>query len=111
MTAVGVLQKALAQGGRVEWNPPDKPRLFAPPSLHEAIKADRETVKEILRRAAIFRGQAAEFIQDGKAIPRLVLPDRPDGDGCLSCGVPIPSRRYRCEACTLAVTLALQSDT
>lgn len=107
MTAVAVLQQALAQGGRVEWNPPDKPKLFAPPSLHEAIKADRDTVKEILRRAAIFRKQAAEFIQDGRPLRILALPGCPEG-GCISCGDSLDGRRYRCEVCTLAVTLALE---
>jgi hypothetical protein len=108
MTAVAVLTEALARGGKVVWEPPDKPRLLAPPSLHDAIKADRETVKEILRRAAIFREQAERFIRQGRLLPVLTLPDYQGVDGCLSCGAPLQGRRYRCEVCALAVALALE---
>ena len=65
------------------------------------------TDKEILRRAAIFREQAERFIRQGKPLPILTLPERSEGDGCCSCGAPIQDRRYRCELCALAVTLAL----
>lgn len=108
MTAVAVLQQALARGGKVVWESPEKPRLFAPPSLHEAIKADRETVKEILRRAAIFRHQAWDFIRQGRPIPILALPEHQGIEGCQSCGSPLHGRRYRCEVCSLAVALALE---
>jgi hypothetical protein len=104
MTAVAVLTEALARGGKVVWDPPGRPRLLAPPSLHEAIKADRETVKEILRRAAILREQA----QRPGPWPILVLPDRQEGAGCLSCGIAIGADRFRCEVCALAVVLALE---
>lgn len=108
MTAVAVLTEALTRGGKVVWNPPDRPRLLAPPSLHEKIKADRETVKEILRRAAIFREQAWGFIRQGRPLPILALPEHPGGEGCSSCGSVLAGRRYRCEVCTLAVRLALE---
>jgi len=101
MTAVAVLTEALARGGRVVWEPPDKPRLLAPPSLHEAIKADRETVKETLHRAGIFREQA----RTPGPWPYLTLPGVED-DGCISCGAPLGGRRYRCPLCELAVKLA-----
>jgi hypothetical protein len=107
VTAVVVLTEALARGGKVVWDPPDRPRLLAPPSLHAAIKADRETVKEILRRAAIFREQAEGFIRPGKALRVLALPGV-ERDGCISCGAPLRGRRYRCEVCALAVRLALE---
>lgn len=100
--------EALTRGGKVVWEPPDEPQLLAPPSLHQAIKADRETVKEILRRAAIFREQAERFIRQGKPLLALALPERPEGNGCWSCGAPLRDRRYRCESCELAVTLALE---
>jgi hypothetical protein len=108
VTGIAVLTEALARGGKVVWEPPDKPRLLAPPSLHEAIKADRETVKEILRRAAIFRDQAAQFIRHGEALPFLALPGRLEGDGCWSCGVLVEAGHFRCELCALAVALALE---
>ncbi len=108
MTAVAVLQEALARGGRVEWSPPDKPRLLAPPSLHAAIKADRETVKEILRRAAIFREQATRFLREGRGFPILAIPEHEGLEGCHSCGSPLHGRRYRCDLCALAVALALE---
>ena len=108
MTGVAVLTEAMTRGGKVVWDPPDKPRLLAPPSLHQALKADRETVKEVLRRAAIFREQATRFVREGRALPILALQDRPEGDGCASCGTPLNGRRYRCEVCALAVALALE---
>jgi len=108
MNAVVILTEALARGGKVVWDPPDRPRLLAPPRLHQAIKADRGTVKEILRRAATFREQARRFIQHGRLLPILALPDRPEGDGCLSCGAALEGRPYRCELCALAVKLALE---
>lgn len=109
MTAVAVLTEALTRGGRVVFDPPDKPRLFAPPSLHEAIKADRATVKEILRRAAIFREQAERFIRAGRGLPVFALPGCPQG-GCISCGGDLAGGRYRCPVCTLAVTIALETE-
>jgi hypothetical protein len=75
--------------------------------LHQAIKADRETVKEILRRAAIFREQATRFIREGRALPTLALPEHQGLEGCQSCGNPLHGRRYRCDLCALAVGLAL----
>ncbi len=105
MTAVAVLTEALARGGRVVWEPTEKPRLLAPPSLHPKIKADRETVKEILRRAAEFRRQA----QTPGPIPFLHLPGCLEGDGlCLSCGTKVDLGHFRCPACTLAVNIALE---
>jgi hypothetical protein len=104
VTAVAVLTEALARGGRVVWEPPDKPRLLAPPSLHDAIKADRETVKEILRRAAILRKAATTH----GPCPILALPEHPGGGGCLSCGDPVTGGHFRCPLCALAVALALE---
>jgi len=104
MNAVVILTEALARGGKVVWDPPDRPRLLAPPRLHQAIKADRGTVKEILRRAATFREQA----RTPGPWPYLTLPGV-EGDGCISCGVPLsPGQRYRCPVCELAVKLALE---
>lgn len=104
MTAVGVLVEALTRGGKVVWDPPNRPRLFAPPSLHEAIRADRKTVKEILRRAAILRVQATTY----GPCPLLALPEHPGAGGCLSCGDPVDAGHFRCPLCALAVRIALQ---
>lgn len=108
MGSCAVLTEALARGGKVVWDPPDRPRLLAPRSLHEAIKADRATVKEILRRAAIFRDQAERFIRQGRLLPVLALPDHQGVDGCWSCGATVPPGHFRCEVCSLAVALALE---
>ena len=105
MTAVAVLTEALARGGKVMWDSPDKPRLLAPPSLHEAIKADRATVKEILRRAAILRAEATTC----GPCPILALPEHPGAGGCLSCGDPVEPGHFRCSLCNLAVNLALEA--
>jgi hypothetical protein len=107
MGAVTLLAEALAQGGKVLWDPPERPKLILPKGVRERLEADRETIREVLRRAAIFRGQANVFIRGGRLLPVLALPDRPEGEGCWSCGQPAPSRRYRCDVCGLAVALAL----
>jgi hypothetical protein len=106
MTTVAILTEALARGGKVVWDPPGKPRLLAPRSLHDAIKADRETVKEILRRGAILRAQAERFIRHGGPLPILALPDAPPGP-CISCGGDLAGGWYRCPMCALAVRVAL----
>ncbi len=105
MTGVAVLSDALGKGARVVFDGSDEPRLLAPQTLHDAILANRETVKEILRRAAIFRQQAHS------PGPWPILTLRGVGaDGCISCGAqPASDRRYRCEVCALAVRLALES--
>ena len=92
MSGVLALSEALARGGRVVWDAP-KPRLLVPPSLRPKVEADREAVREILRRAALFRDQAAAFIRDGRPLPTLAFPEY-DGrtrGGCISCGAP-PAR-------------------
>lgn|SRR5574341_172032 len=105
MTGVAVLTKALARGAYVVFDPPDKPKLIAPPSLHDAIKADRGTVKEILRRAAILHRQA----QTPGPLPVLALPEHPGADGCISCGDPVDAEQFRCPLCSLAVKIALET--
>jgi hypothetical protein len=104
MTGVAVLREVLTRGARVVFDPPDNPRLLAPPSLHERIKADRDTIKEILRRAAILRHQ----FQTPGPLPILVLPEHPGGDGCLSCGDPMDAGHFRCPLCALAINIALE---
>jgi hypothetical protein len=108
MTAVAILSEALARGGRLLWDPPQKPRLLIPTALRAQLDPERETVREVIRRATIFRQQALAFIQPGQALPILALPERPEGEGCLSCGIPIDAGHYRCDMCALAVNLALE---
>ncbi len=105
MTGATALGEALTQGGRVEWDATERPRLLVPRSLRPKVEADRETVREVLRRAAIFRGQVGQ----ARPIPFLHLPEHPGGGpGCLSCGASLsPARWCRCELCEVAVRLAL----
>jgi hypothetical protein len=103
---VTILAEALANGARVELGPPH--RLWIGKSYRERLEPDRETVREILRRAVVFREQAAGFILDGRPLPILALPGCQEGDGCISCGTALEGRRFRCEVCTLAVKLALE---
>jgi hypothetical protein len=109
MGAVTVLAEALAHGGKVVWEPPERPKLILPKGVRERLEPDREAVKEILRRAAIFREQALTFIREGRTLLILCLAEHPGRGGCLSCGTPLDSRTYRCSICTLAVTLALET--
>lgn len=109
MTGVAALAEVLARGGRVVWDAP-RPRLLMPPDLRERVLADRETVRELLRRAVIFRGQAERFIRDGRPLPVLALPEHRGDRGCISCGAPAGPGPFRCAVCALAVGLALQGN-
>ncbi len=109
MGPVELLTDALAQGGKVLWDPPDRPKLLFPRGVRERLEPDRETVREVLHRAIIFREQARAFIEDGKPLLLLVLPGAPDSPGaCISCGRDVIPGRYRCSVCDLAVRLALE---
>ena len=103
MNGCTVLEDALAKGGKVVWDPPTKPQLFVPKGMVVLIQQDIATVKEVMRRAVAFRGQA----QTPGPIPLLILPGHQGGEGCLSCGTPVERGHFRCEVCTLAVVLAL----
>jgi hypothetical protein len=63
------------------------------------------TVKEVVRRAGLFREQA----QTPGPVPLLVLPGYQGdaADRCVSCGVKVEERAFRCTVCALAVSLAL----
>ena len=109
MNGCAVLEDALAKGGKVVWDPPARPRLFVPKGMGAKIQEDLATVREVLRRATIFREQAAAFIREGGAIPFLALPEHGQGDGCFSCGALVERGRFRCAICALAVTLVLKT--
>jgi len=106
MTAEAVLATILEAGGQVIPDP-DRPRLLVPPALKPLVLDHREVLRELLRRAAIFRQQAARFLQEGRALPLLLLPEHPGADGCLSCGATVAAGSFRCPLCALAVQLAL----
>ena len=98
-----ILEEALAKGGRVIFEPPDHPRLLVPRGMAAKLQDDLDTIREVLRRAILFREQA----QTTSTLPLLVLPGHQGGEGCLSCGTPVERGHFRCEVCTLAVVLAL----
>jgi len=104
MTGLIALSEALARGGRVAWDRVP-PRLLVPPALRPKVEADRATVREVLRRAAVFRAQA----QAPGPVPFLYLPEAGGQDGgCLSCADALEDgRRFRCRLCELAVRIAL----
>ncbi|MBI4391131.1 MAG: hypothetical protein HY575_04550 [candidate division NC10 bacterium] len=107
MGGVIALKEALALGGRVVWNPPERPRLLVPAGHRDRLLADRETIREVLRRAVIFRAQA----RTTGPLPILALPDAPlDGPGCMSCGSWAEPDHFRCAVCALAVALALDVE-
>ena len=109
MTGVLALTEALDRGARVVWDPPERPRLLVPRELRPRVEADRETVRAIMQRAAIFRAQAERFIRQGRGFPFLSLPEARGRDrGCLSCGAPVDeARHFRCPLCVVAVRIAL----
>ncbi len=102
MSGCTALEEALAQGGRVIFEA-DRPRLLVPKGMRDKIQEDIATVREVLRRATLFRGQANSH----GLVPLLVLPDYQGGGGCLSCGISVGSGHFRCQLCVLAVALAL----
>ncbi len=107
MEALTLLADALSNGGRVEWEP--ETRLLLPRGVRQRLEPDRETIREVLRRAKVFREQAQEFIRQGRLLPVLALPGAPETPGgCLSCGGTLYEGQYRCPMCALAVKLALE---
>lgn len=42
MVDVGALAEALAAGGRILWDPPERPRLLVPKDLRPRVEADRD---------------------------------------------------------------------
>lgn len=81
MGALILLAEALAHGGKVLWDPLERPKLILPKGTRERLEPDRETIREVLRRATILREQAQRFIRDGRALPILALPEHQGGTG------------------------------
>ncbi len=108
MGAVTILAETLAHGGRVLWDPLERPRLLLPRGIRERLEPDRETIREVLRRAVVFREQANAFIRRGQALPILALPEHQGREGCISCGCSVDGGGFRCAVCALAVKLALE---
>ena len=108
MSGAAVLAEALAAGARVEWPGPTRARLLVPPDLRARVLAESDTVREVLRRAAVFRGQA----HAPGPVPFLHLPEAKGRDGgCLSCGAPVDeARHFRCPLCVLAVRIVLDME-
>jgi len=101
-----LLEEAIAKGGKIEWrDSPSLPRLFVPQGMGVKLQEDLPTVREVLRRAADFRGQ----LHTPGPAPLLRLTEHTGDEGCLSCGEPIERSRFRCPICVLAVALALET--
>jgi hypothetical protein len=72
----------------------------------EAIRQEADEVREVLRRAVVFRRQL-DASAGRPFVPLLVLPEAPSFrfGACISCGVQ--TERWRCPFCLAAVYLAL----
>ena len=111
MTALVTLARALVDGGAVVWPSTDRPRIRVASRwatvLREQPEPARAELREMLRRASIFRLQIAAT-KGTPVIPLLTLPDVPEirSGACISCGDSIPSG-WRCGACRMAVSIAL----
>ena len=105
MAGVLTLSRALIAGGTVLWEPPDRPRLRVLPIHAEALRSDARDIREILRRAVVFRAQIASW--QGSVIPLLFLPEAPAprSGACISCGAN--SSQWRCLCCLVAIFIAL----
>lgn len=62
--------------------------------------------QEILRRSRVFRHLLQLHVRRGHLLPALVLPELRGGDGCTSCGGPVPEGSARCMMCATAIALA-----
>ena len=104
MGGLTVLAEVLANGGKVVWDTAP-PRLLVPHHLRARVEAERAVIREVLRRATVFRGQARTH----GPCPYLHLPGAPKQEqGCLSCGEPLgDTQPLRCPLCVLAALLAL----
>ena len=106
MTTCEVLEEALKKGGKAVWRP--RPALLVPKGMGEMLRGDLETVREVMRRAAVFCQQAIPFLKGAGADPLFILVlDQEPGGGCVSCHAPVTPGRFRCALCALAVTIAL----
>ena len=110
MTAVATFAKALADGGTVTWET-TCPRVRVgskwASELRNQPDSERAALREILHRAALFRGQI-DANTGSAIIPYLSLPDAvpPRSGACISCGIEIEDS-LRCQLCVLAVYIAL----
>jgi hypothetical protein len=114
MAAVLTLSEALNQGGMVVWEPPDRPRLRVARRWVEAIQRDEVEIREVLRRAVLFRKQL-EAAASGVVTPYFLLPECGEvrSGQCISCGEELPEPknavrrpRVRCLPCIAALYLA-----
>lgn len=107
MVSVRALAEALAHGGQVLWDRPDRPRVRVPARWVDAVRGEPEVLREVLRRTIEFRRQLAKAA-GGPIIPYLLLPSAPAPrlGTCISCGTAIPSG-WRCAICLLAVRIAI----
>lgn len=99
---VSLLEQALADGGQVVWKEPNRPTLRLSKKWQMALSNELEGVREVLRRAALFRKQA-----NGQGpLLILALPGAPIvAGGCISCGKP--NVDTRCPGCRLAAWIVL----
>ncbi len=103
-----VLGIALREGGIIDWSTPGRPILKGVhPELAAHLREHREVLREILRRAAVFREQVLLFLRGGGTVPLLALSECPEG-GCISCGGALEGNAYRCRPCIVAVEIALK---
>jgi hypothetical protein len=110
MIALATFARALADGAvvQLETTPPSvrmTPKWLN--LLREQPERERAQLREVLKRAALFR-QQLELAGDGPIIPYMILPDIPSPrlGACISCGVAVQGS-WRCPVCLMAVYIAL----
>jgi hypothetical protein len=113
VTVFGAFARGLADGGVVQLGTAPPSVRIAPKwldLLRERTEPEKAELREVLRRAALFRRQL-EVSADGPIIPYLILPDveSPRLGACISCGVAVQSS-WRCPVCLMSVYIALGKD-
>ena len=108
MVGAMTLSQALAAGGAVIWEPADKPRLRVASTFAAALRREADGVREVLRRAAVFKAQL-EAAAGKPVVPYFLLPGAPPPrlGACISCGAVCQG--WRCLPCLVAVYVALDA--
>jgi hypothetical protein len=104
MVRVTALVEALSRGAKVDWKPPDQPRLRVPKGMGVAIQAEIEDVREVLTRAVKFKKQ----LSGHGPFNLMILPKAKNlTKGCISCGIETFENKIRCPICQTASWIAL----
>ena len=108
VTAAVTLVRALGAGGRVIWEPADRPKLRLPQGWGARVDQDIAGARAVMERAVVFHRQL-DVTHRSPVIPFLTLPGIEAKPGqCISCGEELArAGNWRCIPCLTAVLIAI----